>query len=69
MDITVYPYYNDNCKQELHIRKEVAHEVHVEDVKGIEKLVPGNRGNARWCIGWYLGKLGAQAIIPGCATY
>lgn len=51
MDITVYPYYNDNCKQELHNRKEEAYEVHVEDVKGIEKLVPGNRGDARWCIG------------------
>jgi hypothetical protein len=50
MDITVYPYYNDNCKQDLYIRKEVAHEVHVEDVEGIEKLVPGNSGNACWRI-------------------
>lgn len=50
MDITVYPYYNDNCKQDLHIRKEVAHEVHAEDVEGIEKLVAGNSGNACWCI-------------------
>ena len=24
MDITVYPYYNDNCKQDIPIRKEVA---------------------------------------------
>ena len=30
MDITVYPYYNDNCKQELHNRKEVALEVSVD---------------------------------------
>ena len=59
MDITVYPYYNDNCKQELHIRKEVAHEVHAEDVEGIKKLVPGNSGNACWRISWHLGELGA----------
>jgi hypothetical protein len=50
MDITVYPYYNDKCKQELHIRKEVAHEIHVEDVEGVKKLVSSNCSNACWGI-------------------
>ena len=50
MDITVYPYYNDNCKQELHNRKEVAHEVHSKDAASVKKLVSSNCSNACWSI-------------------